>query len=475
MARRCVNRTLVSWGAKARLTGYMDRNRKICTAFSPSLFERANPPLLPKQLRPCTGLLAAASARGRINSRAVATLAPDGELKKSMDTLALYGGGGQASDGPVASSKPVTVTTLRGKHRRGERLTMLTAYDYPSARLADQAGLDILLVGDSVGMVVLGYDSTTPVTMEEMLHHCKAVARGSDRCFKVGDLPFGSYLTAEDSLRNSVALIKDGKMDAVKLEGGRRVVPQIRAVVDAGINVMGHIGLTPQTATALGGYRVQGKSAEAAEELLADALALEEAGCIAVVLECVPDRIADYITSRLSVPTIGIGAGAGCSGQVQVLHDVLGLYDKLQPKFSRQYVDVGSAISSALERYAADVRTASFPAKKESFTIADEQYDEFIGGQIARERASNAATEAADTREAQIAALHANLLELEADFARKRAEADLASLAQQVAKLQAQLLLATDAAGSDHGSSRDGEGIDPRLVQARLVKVPAWR
>jgi 3-methyl-2-oxobutanoate hydroxymethyltransferase len=407
--------------------------------------------------------------------RSFATLAPDGELKKSLDQedaplLPLYGADA-GTTAPTASEasprKPVTVTTLRGKHRRGERISMLTAYDYPSARLAEQAGLDILLVGDSVGMVVLGYDSTTPVTMGEMLHHCKAVARGSDRCFKVGDLPFGSYLTAEDALRNSVALIKDGKMDAVKLEGGRRVVPQIRAVVDAGVNVMGHVGLTPQTAAALGGYRVQGKSAAAAEELLADAIALEEAGCIAVVLECVPDRIADYVTSRLSVPTIGIGAGAGCSGQVQVLHDVLGLYDKLQPKFSRQYVDAGSIIASALESYVADVSNSSFPGQKESFTIVDKQYDDFIAGQIAKERETNDAAEGAAMRGAQIAELQAKQRRLVAEVERMKAQADLASLEQQVAELQAQLSQATDP--PDNGVHRS----DPSRTQPRLLKVTA--
>lgn len=430
--------------------------------------------MVPKQLTAAAkgGGIRLLSAHGR--PRSFATVAPDGELKKSLDQqdapLPLYGADAGTTPAPAPSEasprKPVTVTTLRGKHRRGERLSMLTAYDYPSARLAEQAGLDILLVGDSVGMVVLGYDSTTPVTMDEMLHHCKAVARGSDCCFKVGDLPFGSYLTAEDALRNSVALIKDGKMDAIKLEGGRRVVPQIQAVVDAGINVMGHVGLTPQTAAALGGYRVQGKSAKAAEELLADAIALEEAGCIAVVLECVPDRIADYVTSRLSVPTIGIGAGAGCSGQVQVLHDVLGLYDKLQPKFSRQYVDAGSVIASALESYVADVSSSSFPAQAESFAIADKQYDEFIGGQIAQERETNDATHGAAMREDQLAGLLAKQRQLAAELARMKAEAELAGLEQQVADLQAQLLLAADPADTSLGS-----GGQPRLAQPRLVKV----
>ena len=439
-------RTLASWGAKARITGYFNRQHKICTVFSPSLYENvdtATPPC-PAEPRRSMGLLAATSARGR--PRLFATLAANGELKKSLDEadapLALYGAGPapeqQQSAAAKPPRKPVTVATVRGKHGRGEPLSMLTAYDYPSARLADQAGVDILLVGDSVGMVVLGYDSTTPVTMDEMLHHAKAVARGSEHCFKVGDLPFGTYLTAEDAMRNSVALVKDGKMDAIKLEGGRRVVPQIEAVVDAGINVMGHIGLTPQTAAALGGYRVQGKSAQAAEELLADAYALEQAGCMAVVLECVPDRIASYVTSRLSIPTIGIGAGAGCSGQVQVLHDVLGLYDKLQPKFSRQYVDAGSVIARALEDYVADVGTAAFPCKEESFAIADKQYDEFIAGQISLERESNAAAEDL-ARQAQAASLQLQQRQAEAEAVRAQAEAELASLSRQVAELQAKL------------------------------------
>jgi len=267
---------------------------------------------------------------------------------------------------------------------------MLTAYDAPSARLADEAGLDILLVGDSVGMVVLGYDSTTPVSMDEMVHHCKAVARGASRPFLVGDLPFGSYLTPEDATKNATTLIKEGGMDCVKLEGGRRLAGAVQAISDAGINVCGHIGLTPQTAASLGGYRVQGKSAAAAEELLADARALEESGACAVVLECVPDRIAAYITASLRIPTIGIGAGPDCSGQVLVLHDVLGMYDKHQPKFSRRYFDGSSAIRSALAQYVSDVSEASFPSVRESFPIADEQYDDFIQGQIHAERSADA-------------------------------------------------------------------------------------
>ena len=462
-------RTLRVWGPKARLTGYFDRSRKICTAYCPSLFEGIRPAWKATAggthlLR--TSALTREARHGRLvptsapaKERQLTTLAANGDCKKNLDegTVPLYGAGGEGPEPPQAVAKKprkkVTTMTIRGKHRRREALSMITAYDYPSARSADQAGVDILLVGDSVGMVVLGYDSTTPVTMDEMLHHCKAVSRGAETSFLVGDLPFGSYLTPTDAMNNAVTLVKDGKMDAVKLEGGRRVADMAAAVADAGINIMGHIGLTPQTAAALGGYRIQGKSAEAAEELLADARALQDAGCFGIVLECVPDRIADYVTSCLSIPTVGIGAGPSCSGQVQVLHDVLGLYDKLQPKFSRQYLDGSGTIQAALEEYVADVGSASFPNKEESFLIADEQFDEFIATQIAVERADNHARKRESERE-ELLKQHAA-----ASSSQKMAEAELAALSRQVAELQSRLLMQDGLAAVNERGSMEAEGM----------------
>jgi 3-methyl-2-oxobutanoate hydroxymethyltransferase len=347
------------------LTGHFDRAQKIAAAVPlhegqrPHLAERCargEATAVHRGLRAGLHLRAGAMPAKNLLARLLSAAAQDDAPKKKMQegsgggggATALYGGGGSPE---AAAAKPVTVATLRGRHRRGEKLTMLTAYDYPSAKLADEAGVDILLVGDSVGMVVLGYDSTTPVTMDEMLHHCRAVSRGAPtRPFRVGDMPFGSYLTPQDAATNAVRLVKDGSMDCVKLEGGAAMAPQVEAITHAGINVMGHIGLTPQTAASLGGYRVQGRSAAQAEQLLADARAIEAAGASALVLECVPDRIAAYITAELSIPTIGIGAGKHTTGQVLVMHDVLGLYERHQPKFSRQYLDGASAIRGALRR-----------------------------------------------------------------------------------------------------------------------------
>ena len=231
----------------------------------------------------------------------------------------------------------MTLHRLRLKHAKRAPLSMLTAYDYPSARLADRAGVDVLLVGDSLGMVVLGRDDTTDVTMDEMVHHCAAAARGNEKALLIGDLPFGAAVTPDDAARNGVRLVKEGRVDAVKLEGGARAVRHVGALVDAGVAVCGHIGLTPQSYAALGGYRVQGRTADGAAELLAHARALEAAGCFALVLEMVPAPVAAAITAELTIPTFGIGAGAATSGQVQVFHDVLGLYDKVVPKFSRQF------------------------------------------------------------------------------------------------------------------------------------------
>ncbi|MDO9348775.1 MAG: 3-methyl-2-oxobutanoate hydroxymethyltransferase, partial [Anaerolineales bacterium] len=222
--------------------------------------------------------------------------------------------------------KKVTTLTLRQKKARGEPISMLTAYDYPTALAMDQAGLDAILVGDSLGMVVLGYPNTLPVTMEEMLHHCRAVARGAKSALLIGDMPFMSYqVSVEDALRNAGRFLQEGSMDAVKLEGGRERLDAVRAILGAGIPVMGHLGLTPQSVHQLGGFRPQGRTAVAAKRLLEDALLLEEAGCFGLVLESVPARLAELVTGRVHIPTIGIGAGAGCDGQVLVTHDLLGL------------------------------------------------------------------------------------------------------------------------------------------------------
>lgn len=267
----------------------------------------------------------------------------------------------------------VTVTTFAQRKRKGQKLTMLTAYDFPTARLLDDAGVDALLVGDSLGMVVLGYDSTLPVTMADMLHHTRAVSRGVRRALVVADLPFLSYqVSAEAALRNAGRLLQEGGAHAVKLEGGAEVAPTVRRLVQAGIPVMGHVGLTPQSVHALGGYRVQGRTAEAARRLLDDVLSLAEAGAFAVVLEMVPQEVAAQVTARSPVPTIGIGAGAGCDGQVLVTHDLLGLYAGQAPRFAKRYADLGTEVLQAVARYIAEVREGSFPGPEHSFSADPE-------------------------------------------------------------------------------------------------------
>lgn len=278
---------------------------------------------------------------------------------------------------PAPLQTKVTLRHLLAKYEAQQPLCVVTAYDYPSAQLAERAGVDIVLVGDSVGMVVLGYDSTTAVTMDEMVHHAKAARRGAPHAYMVVDLPFGSYLDSGDALRNSARLLKEGGADAVKLEGGRRVLSQVQSLTAAGIAVMGHIGLTPQTHAALGGYRVQGKTAHAAHELLADARALESAGCLGIVLEMVPAQLAARLTSRLRVPTIGIGAGVHTSGQVQVLHDLLGLYDKFHPKFAGRYAAIGAISERALGEYVADVAHRRFPGPEHSFGMPSGELQAF--------------------------------------------------------------------------------------------------
>ncbi len=274
--------------------------------------------------------------------------------------------------------KKVTIPDIQAKKERHEPITMLTAYDYPLALACDRAGIDVLLVGDSYGMVVLGYESTVPVTMDEMIIACQAVARGAKAALLIGDMPFMSYQAEPaEAIRNAGRFLKQGGMDAIKLEGGREVAPITRAIVDAGIAVLGHIGLTPQSIAKLGGYRTQGTTALAARKLLDDALALEEAGCFGIVLEKVPDRVAELITHKLSIPTIGIGAGVGCDGQVLVIHDVLGLFERFTPKFVKKYAQLHKDIAQALATFRDEVDKRTFPAAEHSFPIADQEWQAF--------------------------------------------------------------------------------------------------
>ncbi len=266
-----------------------------------------------------------------------------------------------------------TVLTLKEQKQKGDKITMLTAYDYSTAKIMDEAGIECLLVGDSLGMVMLGYDSTIPVTMADMLHHTKAVARGAKNALVVADMPFMSYqVSAEDAVRNAGRLMQEGGAQAVKLEGGREVCGQIFAIKRASIPVMAHLGLTPQSVNALGGYKVQAREAEAAHGLLLDALAVEEAGAFALVLECIPAKLAEWISRRLSIPTIGIGAGAGCDGQVLVYQDMLALYSDMCPKFVRRFADAGEVMRQGFRGYIDEVKAGSFPTEEHSFKMPDE-------------------------------------------------------------------------------------------------------
>ncbi len=265
-----------------------------------------------------------------------------------------------------------SVLTFRNAKQKNERLTMLTAYDYSTAKLIDAAGIDSVLVGDSLGMVMLGYEDTLSVTMEDMIHHTKAVARGVKDALVVSDLPFMSYQTSVyDAVSNAGRLIKEGRAQAVKLEGGLEVCPQIKAIVEASIPVMAHIGLTPQSVNAFGGFKVQGKDEEAARSLIEQAKAVEAAGAFAVVLECIPARLADLITKSISIPTIGIGAGNGCDGQVLVYQDMLGLYSDFTPKFVKRYAEIGPQMQTAIEGYITEVKSGAFPAAEHTFALSD--------------------------------------------------------------------------------------------------------
>ena len=263
----------------------------------------------------------------------------------------------------------ITPVDIKNRKGSGPAVTMLTAYDFSMAKLIDSAGIDIILVGDSLGMVVLGYESTVPVTMDEMIHHCAAVCRAAENALVVGDMPFMSYqVSVEQALENAGRFLKEGGVDAVKIEGGVAVAPVIEALVQIGIPVMAHVGLTPQTATALGGFKVQGKDAEQARKIYEDALAVAEAGAFSIVLECIPEELAKLITERVEIPTIGIGAGPHCDGQVLVTYDMIGLFEKFTPKFVRRYLNLAPEIKSAIGKFAEEVRAGEFPSKEEVFT-----------------------------------------------------------------------------------------------------------
>jgi 3-methyl-2-oxobutanoate hydroxymethyltransferase len=287
----------------------------------------------------------------------------------------------------AAPPKKLTVPDVVAMKRDGKRITMMTAYDAAFARLVDRAGIDVLLVGDSAGMVVLGYPNTVPVTMDDMVRMAAAVSRGATRPVLVGDMPFGSYQTGtQDALRNAARFLKEGGMDAVKIEGGRETADTVRALVENGISVMAHVGLTPQRVAMLGGFKTQARNARAARRLIDDAVALEDAGAFSIVLESIPAPVAEIVTERLSIPTIGIGAGLACDGQVLVLHDVLGLYGDFKPKFAKRYADIGTQVEGALKAFDAEVRAGTFPDDDHSFTMKENELDSLKQG-LARPKA----------------------------------------------------------------------------------------
>ena len=268
--------------------------------------------------------------------------------------------------------KQTTVTFKQAKEN-GNKIAMLTAYDYSTAKLMDQAGVHGILVGDSLGNVMLGYENTLSVTMEDMIHHGAAVARGAKDALVVVDMPFMSYqVSVEDAVRNAGRLVKEGHAEAVKLEGGEAVLPQVKAIVSASIPVMGHLGLTPQSINAFGGFKVQGKTQAAAQKLLDDARALEEAGVFAITLECVPAKLAEMVSKAVSVPTIGIGAGAGCDGQILVYQDMLGMFSDFTPKFVKRFGEVGPMMTEAFRQYVAEVESGAFPEEKHTYSISDD-------------------------------------------------------------------------------------------------------
>ena len=273
-----------------------------------------------------------------------------------------------------------TVADFLSMKKNGEKITMVTAYDYSTAKLIDNSGINSILVGDSLGMVMLGYPDTVSVTMEDMLHHVKAVSRGTENALVICDMPFMSYQTSVyDAVVNAGRLMKEGRAGAVKLEGGKEYAEHVRAIVNASIPVCGHIGMTPQSVNAFGGFKVQGKTEEAARKLVEDAIALQEAGAFAVVIECVPHKLAEYISEILSIPTIGIGAGNGCSGQVLVYQDMLGMYSDFTPKFVKKFANVGDVMTDAFKSYSDEVKTGNFPTEEHSFKIDDDIIDKIRG------------------------------------------------------------------------------------------------
>lgn len=274
--------------------------------------------------------------------------------------------------------KKLTIPDIRNR-KKTTPIVEVTAYDYPWAKAADTAGIDVILVGDSLGMVVLGHPDTVSVTMEEMIHHTKAVVRGVEHALVITDMPFGSYNSSiPAAINNATRILKEGRADAVKLEGGVAMAETVAAIVRAGIPVQGHIGLTPQTAASLGGFKVQGKSAEAARQLIEDAHALEEAGCFSIVLEAIPAPLAARITGAINIPTIGIGAGPDCDGQVLVIHDLVGMYDRFTPKFVKQYARINEPVAAALAQYKAEVESRAFPTEAHSFTMKAEEMDKLL-------------------------------------------------------------------------------------------------
>lgn len=280
---------------------------------------------------------------------------------------------------PNETRKKVTIRTLHKKKRDNVPITMLTAYDYSSALHVESAGIDMILVGDSLGNVVLGRNNTTSVTIDEIIHHAKAVMQGVTSCFVVGDMPYLSYhVSAESTIQNAGRILKETGVDAVKIEGGKPFVDTVIALTNAGIPVVGHVGLTPQTLSQKSGHRIQGRTASTAYELYEDCLALEAAGCISIVFELVPGRIASEISKRLTIPTIGIGAGAGCDGQVLVYHDMTGLLTTISPKFLKRYADAGNIITDAIRQYREEVVSRSYPAEAHTHPIKDDAYDEFM-------------------------------------------------------------------------------------------------
>ena len=268
------------------------------------------------------------------------------------------------------AANPFTIQSFKSAKIKGERITMLTAYDYTTATLLDEAGVDSILVGDSLGMVMLGYENTLKVTMDDMIHHTKAVARGTRNGLLIGDMPFLSYhISVEETVRNAGRFVQEGGAQAVKLEGGQSVIEKIQAIIKAQIPVLGHLGLTPQSVNAMGGFKLQGKDMETARQILDDALLLQDAGVFGIVLECVPSALARIITEKLDIPTIGIGAGAQCDGQVLVIQDLLGMFRQMRPKFVKTFAQGGDTVVSAVKQYIDEVRTGKFPAKEHGFAI----------------------------------------------------------------------------------------------------------